>query len=75
MTNKWFHRRKVSQKNRKMLRTAENCHVTGSGLTWEFVMASQIAVWLMKTIAPWCPYDGWISIYATENNINDDGFF
>ncbi len=28
-----------------------------------------------EKIALWSPYDGWVSIYVTENNINDDGFF
>ncbi len=75
MTTKWFYNRRVSQKSRKILRTAEICHVTGSGLTWGFVMVSQIAVSLMKKIVPWCSQDGWVSIYVTENNFNDDGFF
>ena len=74
MTTKWFHNRRVSQKSRKILRTAEVCHVTGSGLNWGFVMVSQKAVLLMKKIVPWCSHDGWVSIYVTENNINDDGF-
>ena len=75
MTTEWFQKRRVSQKSRKMLRTARNCHVTGSGLTWGFVMASQIAVWLMKKVVPWYSHDEWVSIYVTENNITDDGFF
>ena len=28
-----------------------------------------------EKIVPWCSHDGWVSIYVTEYNINDDGFF
>ena len=33
------------------------------------------AGWLMEKIDPWFSHDGWVSIYVTENNINDDDFF